>query len=322
MQTESRAGVDALTYGLATLCKAQEVFGEAAFQRQSSQKSKDDNASVTSLVPNPYRLRRRRLGNYYAQYTKKFSLGNGPADCVREYLITKEGGKMLGTLVALAVARMPSLETFVWDMPTGVLRDVWLALSSLADREDSENEGCRLDKVWVRWHNNWQTDPVDGVPAGLPPPPPPPNLPPPPAVNPHSTHNAHGTTGGTSHGGSTLPLIDRVEYPTFSVLPPLKSVTVLEVDELPYLDELSILIARSQDRLKELRVGIARHAQNMDWAANWKAKASIKSITIPLGRWPVKSAKKGYRGFLAYWSVASTTCGTTSTQSSKRALVI
>ena len=52
----------------------------------------------------------------FSQYTRKFSLGNGPSDWVQEYLITKEGGKMLGTLVALTVARMPNLETFIWDV--------------------------------------------------------------------------------------------------------------------------------------------------------------------------------------------------------------
>jgi hypothetical protein len=267
MQSESRPGVDALTYGLATLVKAQEIFGEAANEWQSA-KQKEKKIITSGLLQNPYQLRRRRLGNYYAQYTKKFSLGNGPADCVREYLITKEGGKMLGTLVALAVARMPTLETFVWDMPTGVLRDVWLALSSLADREDGEE--CRLEKVWVRWHNNWQPEPVDGVPAGLPPPPPLPNVPPAPAALHHSNHTGHGAAGGPTQGGSNLPMVDRVEHPTFSVMPPLKSVSVLEIDELNYLDEMSILVARSQHCLKELRVGIARHAQTLDWAANWE----------------------------------------------------
>ena len=67
--------------------------------------------------------RKLRRGNLFSQFTRKFSLGNGPPDWVQEYLITKEAGKMLGTLVALTLARMPNLETFIWDMPTGVLRD-------------------------------------------------------------------------------------------------------------------------------------------------------------------------------------------------------
>lgn len=123
--TEGRGGVDALTYGLATL-----VMGRDSF---------------------PAKMR-RRIGNNYPQYTRKFSLGNGPEKHTQEYLITKDSGKMLGTLVALAVARMSNLEQFVWDMPTGVVRDVWLALSSLEDRSASDE--CRLEKVAVRWHDN------------------------------------------------------------------------------------------------------------------------------------------------------------------------
>lgn len=63
--------------------------------------------------------------------------------------------------------------------------------------------------------------------------------------------------------------MERVEHPTFSVIPALKSLSVLDIDELPYLDEMSILIARSQKKLRELRVGIAPHAQQRDWVTVW-----------------------------------------------------
>lgn len=183
-------------------------------------------------------------------------------------MITKEGGKMLGTLVALAIARMVNLETFVWDMPTGVLRDVWLALSSLAERTDGED--CRLDRLWIRWHDN-------SIDAPVPPPAPPMilnnvNVPPPPnpghpsglaAVQPPIVIPQHFQT-------PMQAAIDRVEHPTFSVIPPLKSLSVLDIDELPYLDEMSILIARSQKKLRELRVGIAPQAQQRDWVTAWE----------------------------------------------------
>ena len=211
---------------------------------------------------------RRRFGNYYAQFTKKFSLGNGPAAWVQEYMITKEGGKMLGTLVALAIARMINLETFVWDMPTGVLRDVWLALASQADRTDGEE--CRLDRLWIRWHDNT-------IDAPMPPPAPPMILnnvavPPPP-------NTTHPSGLGAVQAPIAVPpafqspaisAIDRVEHPTFSVIPALKCLSVLDIDELPYLDEMSILIARSQRKLRELRVGIAPHAQQRDWVTAWE----------------------------------------------------
>jgi hypothetical protein len=247
-QSESRGGVDALTYGLATLVKSQEVFGEAAFQLT---RRKKPNAPTT-----PYPMRRRRLGNCYAQHTKKFSLGNGPLDCVQEYLVTKEAGKMLGTLVALAVARMTNLESFVWDMPTGVLRDVWLALSSLGDSD----EECKLEKVWVRWHNNYLLDSNDA-------PPQPPHNVPGVSAAPVAISRSSNRSGPAS---PTLGQVFPVEHPSFSVLPPLKKLTVLEIDELVYLDEMSILIARSQHKLKELRVGIAPHAKSADWTANWE----------------------------------------------------
>ncbi|KAJ8104914.1 hypothetical protein OPT61_g10497 [Boeremia exigua] len=68
---------------------------------------------------------------------------------------------------------------------------------------------------------------------------------------------------------SSVSALERVEHPTFSVIPALKSLSVLDIDELPYLDEMSILIARSQKKLRELRVGIAPHAQQRDWVTVW-----------------------------------------------------
>ena len=255
---EPRSGVDALTYGLATLVMAEEVFGEAPNQRQalSNRYTPSGHGKASEMTV------RRRRGNHYAYFTRKFSLGNGPADWVQEYLITKEGGKMLGTLVALAVARMRSLETFVWDMPTGILRDVWLALSSLGDRDDGRP--CRLDKVWVRWHDNSSADSTNPIP------------PPPPPMSTNAVPLAPLQPNGSSIPTSAIPpqihpaALDRVEHPSFSVLPPLKSVSVLDVDELAYLDEMAVLIGRSLDKLRELRVGIARHAIGRDWVTVWE----------------------------------------------------
>jgi hypothetical protein len=181
-------------------------------------------------------------------------------------MIAKEGGKMLGTLVALAVARMINLETFVWDMPTGVLRDVWLALSSLADRTDGDE--CRLDRLWIRWHDNT-------IDAPTPPPAPPMilnNVPAPPGTtHPSGVGAVQAPVVVPAHYSANIPAaIDRVEHPTFSVIPALKSLSVLDIDELPYLDEMSILIARSQRKLRELRVGIAPHAQQRDWVTAWE----------------------------------------------------
>jgi hypothetical protein len=49
----------------------------------------------------------------------------------------------------------------------------------------------------------------------------------------------------------------------------LKSLSVLDIDELDYLDEMSVLIAKSKDCLRELRVGISSKAVNRDFALAW-----------------------------------------------------
>lgn len=241
--------VDALTYGLTTFCLGSK-FAHRVSRLRNIGKARTPGA------------RQFRVDHDYAKYTRKFALGNGPDDWVAEYHIFKESGKMLGTLVTLAIEKMVNLESFVWDMPTGVVSDVFLALGSLQDA--APNHECKLDRIWIRLHDStFLLDPSQNasrnttLPAVLPegttltsigllPPAPHPDPPPP-----------------ISYGEST------VEYPTFSVLPPLRSLTVLEIDDLSYLDEMSMLIGRSQSRLQELRVGIAAKSAHLDFAQAW-----------------------------------------------------
>ena len=265
--TDSKS-VDALTYGLSTLCLG------TSFARTTRRLFQPDAPLLSTF-----------RGNEYAKYTRKFSLGNGPTDWVAEYMITKESGKMLGTLVALAVAKMVSLETFNWDMPTGVLSDIFMALASLPEHYD--NKECKLDRVWIRWHDNSEH-----------------------ASTPAPPNNGLGGTlvSASVPSGSTLTPVGillpdsashpaprgpisyaehPVEYPTFSVLPPLKSLTVLEIDELAYLDEMADLIARSGDRLHELRVGISAKAIHKDFAQTWDG-STLQQIDHN-ARWPGES---------------------------------
>ena len=148
---------------------------------------------------------------------------------------------MLGTLVALSLARMPNLESFTWDMPTGILRDIWISLSSLGDYDP-----CRLSKVWVRFHNNKTALQDAGV------------------VYPAPTRHDNVMLPHSSIPLVSMPSYNKLdfsghltEYPNFSTLPPLQSLTVLAIDELAYLEEISVLIGRSQDKLRELRIGLA-----------------------------------------------------------------
>ncbi|KAK0730796.1 hypothetical protein B0H67DRAFT_562924 [Lasiosphaeris hirsuta] len=261
--SESKS-VDALTYGLSTLCLG------SPFARTTRRVFHPNAPPLAKFI-----------GNEYAKYTKKFSLGNGPNDWVAEYMITKESGKMLGTLVAIAVAKMKNLETFVWDMPTGVLSDIFMALASLGEQTDND---CKLNRVWIRWHDNSDslvglssaTTPgaVVGAPAvvplgsqltpiGI-------------LLPPNATHPpARGPIPYSEH---------HCEYPTFSVLPPLRSLTVLDVDELAYLDEMAVLIERSQNTLQELRVGISAKAAHKDFVQTWDG-VGLKQIDHR-ARWP------------------------------------
>ena len=249
---DTRTGVDALTYGLSTLVMSRDVFGNAQPKWQHG---------VNLACPNCGHFdkprandqsndrKRRRKGNNYAQYTRKFSLGNGPPEWVQEYLISKESGKMLGTLVALAVARMTNLESFIWDMPTGIVRDVWDALSSLSDREDGKPS--KLESIWIRCHDSKHTiasaDQDD-------------------SQIPHSQSLGSRRNPGKSRGFLD-PSYRRIEHPNLSILSPLKSITVLEIDELAYLEELSVLLEKSINCLRELRIGSAKMWHAKDWPA-------------------------------------------------------
>lgn len=264
---ESRTGVDALTYGLATLVMGEEIFGNP--QPHMNNKGSgycqscmcDRCQSVKSEAATGAKpAKRYRRGNYFARFTKKFSLGNGPPDWVQEYLITKEAGKMLGTLVALSIARMPSLETFIWDMPTGILRDIWISLASLGDRGNP-----RLERLWIRFHDNRETFTDMGSSHPL--------------TVPQPTQNQLGVTPTASNLQpsqelATTPVATllgnsyrRTEHPNFSILSPLKSLSVLDVDEPAYLDEISVLIGKSIRTLRELRIGIASTASDSGWAS-------------------------------------------------------
>lgn len=139
----------------------------------------------------------------------------------------------------------------MWDMPTGILRDIWVALSSLGDYQSP-----KLERLWVRLHDNraalsevesTQTStapqPAQAVPSQAP------------ALAP-----AQGTPYQNLDFGGVPRLVlakNHREEPNFSIMPPLRSLTVLDIDEIAYLDELSVLLERSLDKLRELRIGFA-----------------------------------------------------------------
>lgn len=269
--TEAKS-VDALTYGLSTLCLG------SAFARATRRLRRDRSTTSGPLA--------KFSGNDYAKYTRKFSLGNGPNDWVSEYMISKESGKMLGTLVAMAISKMVNLENFIWDMPTGVLSDIFMSLASLA--ENSPTGQCNLERVWVRWHDNSENGASSSSSSS-----------PGPAAAPTAVVPAGSTLTpvgislpSTAAHPAPKPTIsyseNHVEYPTFSVLPPLKSLAVLDIDELAYLDEISELIERSVDVLQELRIGISTKAIHHDFVQTWDGP-ELEQVDHN-ARWPGESA--------------------------------
>lgn len=283
IDVQPRAGVDALTYGLATLVMGNEIFNENAATNLARRDACSHCGHVEVTQGCSGRPPKRRRGNNYAQHVRKFSLGNGPPEWVRDYTVGKEAGKMLGTLVALAVGRMRNLEIFNWDMPTGVLRDVWVALASLGDRNDGSH--CRLERVHIRWHNSWES----------------PDAPSSPTIQAHNSISAQQQGGAVQASAANIAqattqsqhhnavadsdddgvdddddesLAEVVEHPTFSILPPLKALSVLDIDELNYLDEMKVLIGRSKHKMRELRIGIANHVVKKDWVSSWEGEGA------------------------------------------------
>ena len=252
-RADGRTGVDALTYGLSTLVMRDDLFGRTYEQTSASSGQGFDQNEPPSA------RKTIRRGNNYSHHVKKFSLGNGPPNLVREYLITTDAGKLLGTMVALAVVRMPNLESFVWDMPTGIVRDVWINLA----------EHNHLSKFSVRFHDNKKAYEEAGLVRST-----------------NNTGERAMAETMPEHLQSPLLLNDpaggrlvpgfyftktHVESPNFSVLPSLSAISAIEVGELANLDELSVLIAKSVSALRELRVGIAERLASSGLAVNSRA---------------------------------------------------
>ena len=287
-------GVDALTYGLSTLCLGS-AFARTTRQLRESMRRrglgrgpcqrKGVKGAVKRPLPEPNEP--KSFSNDYARYVRKFSLGNGAPEDILGYHIRRGRGKMLGTLAALSVAKMHNLENFVWDMPTGILSDVFMALGSLPDFYVEGGGECKLERLWVRCHNSRLVfdDSPSNSRSSTPEPP--------------QNFVVQGST--ITSVGIMLPSYSvhpeprktiaysesQVEFPTFSVVPPLKSVTVLDIDDISYLDELSVLIEKSYARLDELRIGIAQHAINDDFAQSWDGP-DLKQVDLD-AYWPGES---------------------------------
>ena len=156
--------------------------------------------------------------------------------CRKTYVLPKQ---------VLCLTDCPKLKILT---PTSSI--VWQSLSSGPDEHES-----KLQKVWVRFHDNKE---VIASTTSLPV-----------ADSTAQPPTSSGTPAvlssypraGNSSSDSMSPIdvsYQNTECPSFSVLPPLRSLTVLEIDELAYLVEMSLLIQRSCRSLRELRIGMSK----------------------------------------------------------------
>ncbi|KAG8532803.1 uncharacterized protein KY384_002681 [Bacidia gigantensis] len=244
--SDPKLGVDALTFGLSTLAMRDDLYHKAKSDTPPESVrcgacGHVNHASAEILTP----FVKSRRGNSYSHFVKTFSLSNGPEEMIRDYVITNERGKLLGTLVAICIARMPNLEEFIWDLPSGIVRDIWISLSSLGDEQPS-----MLGKIHVRFHNNSKAYKEAGLVRSSS------STAAPPATS--GPHPSSGSASQTSAKDKYLVYSNNyVESPNFSILPPLRSISAIAIDELTNLHELGVLIAKSVDKLRELAVGMA-----------------------------------------------------------------
>ncbi|KAH6898776.1 F-box domain-containing protein [Thelonectria olida] len=230
-----------------------------------------------------------------ARLIKSFRISNGLTKWVDYYSVDGEAGMMLNTLVALALPKMTNLESFTWDMPTGLSSNVFMALACL-----EEDNPAVLDHVWIRWHedppstSSSSSSPIfHNVHGHVPAPPPPPPMaqpaspPSPPSSNPESLGSPTPFHLLTPY--RRVPYSEAsVEYPTYSILPALRSIAALDVNQVSYLDELAILIERSKSILRKLRVSVATKSAGDEFTQIKGDQRGLRQYD-PAARWPGES---------------------------------
>ena len=159
-------------------------------------------------------------------------------------------------------------DTFIWDMPTGILRDIWVALASLGDYQDP-----KLAKLWVRLHDNQAALQAAGLTGPTAPQQPAQASPDPNVAPPQTTTHNYAELFGVC---SVVWSNHHIEKPNFSILSPLRSLTVLNIDEAQYLVELSELLYRSLHTLRELRLGMASTLHMSGYSREAKEACSLR----------------------------------------------
>ena len=156
--------------------------------------------------------------------------------------------RSLSDAVSHILPEMVNLESFVWEAPVLITKSVWRALAAHKRFHVQRGRAARLKNIWIRFPNR--------------------------------DHGLLRTTPGLCTACDTAFKAKRIleflstrskanhltwsymrtESPDFSILPALESITVLDIDEIAHMAELSILVARSAGGLRELCLGLPARA--------------------------------------------------------------
>ncbi|KAF4126469.1 F-box domain [Geosmithia morbida] len=213
----------------------------------------------------------------YAKHLRDISLdtltaGRKGENSYRPYLYSNSCGKFLNTLLLLALKRATSLEAFRWNIRVELTRQVYRELHRMPSLKRLQIRMQAGESYYVpppplpTAHALPVDNPLEAPPWGHPIPP----LPTIPSTVPLPlTDGPSPLTGGPTVASSQPKSLPRSrtskhsshvkEPPTFSGFRNLKSLSVLDIDELGIVPELKDCIANSSASLTELELSLSVH---------------------------------------------------------------
>ncbi|WEW54863.1 hypothetical protein PRK78_000289 [Emydomyces testavorans] len=168
-------------------------------------------------------------------------------------------GRFLNTLFLGAIKKILALETFHWDIKVQLSPSIFSALGKLSSLQDLRVRMHTGRSLHAPVHHPPLPSWPGPSPAPAPPPPPPPA-----ASSPHPHHHGPPPSSATGlpyavHSTAKMPEKRTVSNPprTFSHIQRLKSLAVLDMESLEYIDEIAECILASSTTLKSLKLSFS-----------------------------------------------------------------
>ncbi|TAQ91463.1 hypothetical protein B7494_g143 [Chlorociboria aeruginascens] len=228
----------------------------------------------------------------YATYLREIILetltgGEKGERAYRHYLYDVSCGKFLSTLLLLTLRKATKLETFRWDIRVELSREVFKTLHRIASLKHlqirmqvgrslyqippaipasstlNSDGGLPLPPPPPSHSGNTNTVPVNPPPFNQPlfNPPPFPNNPPPPPVITNSFSAGSKLLKAQKSAKALLPTIKK-KPPTISGFKEMKSLAVLDMDTLEYIDEIKECVKNSSASLSSLKLSFSETLAN------------------------------------------------------------